>query len=304
MKKVDASIIGNLVIDRIFVEEDLVYTSPGGTAFYGGMALAKLGADVSLVSKIGSDYPEHFSDILNEAGIDLRSVTHSASGPSTSFLWHYSHNLVNREGRISCRGPAIKPEDIPRNINNSGYVQLGIVAGELDPQVLSSLDFDTIHTIAADMHFIRVFSEDGRITLGQGDRFRPFLQMVRVVKGSFEEIASFACTDDMRQALRKIASMGPRILLASNGARGSILLAGGEFFEIPAFRVKEVDATGAGDVFLSTFLFFYCLRGEDPITSAYLASAAASFAVEGSGVSCLGGEKEIRERAELLRRPC
>ena len=53
MPKDTVSIIGNLAIDRVYIGKSLVGLKPGGTAFYGGMALARLKADVELVSKIG-----------------------------------------------------------------------------------------------------------------------------------------------------------------------------------------------------------------------------------------------------------
>lgn len=301
MPKGIVTIIGNLAIDRVYIEKSLVGLNPGGTAFYGGMALARLQADVELVSKIGVDYPDRFLKILEGAFINLRSVSRSKSHHSTSFSWRYSTNLSDREGSVSCRGPTITPEDIPKHINKSECVQFGMVAGELDPEVLSSLDFESIPMACADLHFIREISEDGRIRLGQGAIFRPFLQKIHVLKGSTDEIKAFANTGNLKDALQKISSMGPKILFATNGAYGSVLCAEGELFEIPAYIVKEVDTTGAGDIFLSSFLFFYGLKREDPVESAYLASAAASFGVEAECVSRLGEEEEIRERADLLR---
>ena len=251
MAKGSVSIIGNLVIDKIFIKKKCTDSCPGGTAFYAGMALAKLRAHVELVSKIGVDYPDRFLKILKKAGI-------------------------------------------------SACVHLGMVANEIDPQVLSILDYDNIGLIGADLHFIREISEDGRIKLGKGDIFRPFLHKIHVIKGSFEEVAAFANTVNIRQALRKVSSMGTRIVFATDGANGSILFTRGRFFQIPAYKVKVVDTTGAGDIFLSSFLYFHGVRGEDPVESAFLASAAVSCSVEGNGVSRLGGEEKIRKRVKLL----
>lgn len=300
MAKGSVSIIGNLVIDKIFIKKKCTDSCPGGTAFYAGMALAKLRAQVELVSKIGVDYPDRFLKILKKAGINFNPVIKSKSQHSTSFMWHYSDDLKYREGRISCRGPDITPADIPRHINKSACVHLGMVANEIDPQVLSILDYDNIGLIGADLHFIREISEDGRIKLGKGDIFRPFLHKIHVIKGSFEEVAAFANTVNIRHALRKVSSMGTRIVFATDGANGSILFTRGRFFQIPAYKVKVVETTGAGDIFLSSFLYFHGVRGEDPVESAFLASAAVSCAVEGNGVSRLGGEEKIRKRVKLL----
>lgn len=68
------------------------------------------------------------------------------------------------------------------------------------------------------------------------------------------------------------------------GARGSILYTGNDLYRIPTIPTKG-DSTGAADMFGGAFLIEY-LRTEDPVLSAYLASAATSFAI---GRSMLSG---------------
>lgn len=302
MANATVSIIGNLVIDRIFIEKRYVDSSPGGTAFYAGMNLAKLSARVELISKIGADYPPGFLQILKSAGINLNTVRREKAEGSTSFRLNYKDKLVNRELHLSSKGPLILPEDIPSHIQKSKIVHLGMVAGEIDSNVLSLLDHNNHQVVGADLHFIRDVSDDKRIILGKGTPFRPFLHKIQVIKGSFEEVSAFAGTKNIRQALRKISRMGPRIVFATNGAGGSILCSEGKLFTIPAFKVKEVDPTGAGDVFLSSFLYFYGRAHEELLESAFLASAAASFVVEGKSVSRLGEESDIRGRVRLLKK--
>ncbi len=301
MKKEIISIIGNLILDRILIRDKCTDSCPGGTAFYSGMALAKLKANVQLISKIGADYPDRFLTTLTDEGINIDPVIKSKSKNSTSFLLNYSDNLESREASVPCRGPVITPEDIPRHINQSRIVQLGMVANEIDPEVVSLLDHDSIHIIGADLHFIREISDDGKITLGRGANFRPFMHKIDVIKGSFEEVRAFADTGNIKRALKKISSMGPKIILATDGANGSILYSKGTFFKIPVYRVIVEDTTGAGDIFLSSFLYFYGIKQDDLLKSAYLASAAASFVVEGNSISSLGKVEEIRKRAEILK---
>ena len=67
--------------------------------------------------------------------------------------------------------------------------------------------------------------------------------------------------------------MGPKIILATDGANGSILYSKETFFKIPAYKVIVEDTTGAGDIFLSSFLYFYGIKQDDLLKSASLASA-------------------------------
>jgi sugar/nucleoside kinase (ribokinase family) len=68
------------------------------------------------------------------------------------------------------------------------------------------------------------------------------------------------------------------------GARGALLFVNGERYEVPPRPTREVDATGAGDVFATAFLIHYQQSG-DPWEAAAAASCAASLSVEAEGVA-------------------
>ncbi len=186
-------------------------------------------------------------------------------------------------------------------IGKNPYIQIGTVAGEVSPKVLDLLDAKSMGLLGLDLHLFREVQAGGKIQPGAGKEFLPFLQKVDVVKGSLEEVASLSGMNTVQKAVQKIASMGPAIVCATDGANGSFLYTAEEFYKIPAYAVREVDATGAGDVFLSSFLFFYGVKKYDPVTSASLASASASFIVEGKGVSRLSNMEEILSRASTLK---
>ena len=76
------------------------------------------------------------------------------------------------------------------------------------------------------------------------------------------------------------ARFGCRLTAATLGADGVLAWDGARFYYSPAFDVKPVDTTGAGDVFHAGFAF--SLLREDPIRKALEFSCAAA------GLSCLG----------------
>jgi len=65
---------------------------------------------------------------------------------------------------------------------------------------------------------------------------------------------------------------------------GALLFVNGERYEIHPRAAREVDPTGAGDVFAATFLIHY-QRAGDPWQAAVAAACAGSLAVEGEGWS-------------------
>jgi sugar/nucleoside kinase (ribokinase family) len=65
--------------------------------------------------------------------------------------------------------------------------------------------------------------------------------------------------------------------------------------DVPSLPRKEVDPTGAGDVFAASFLVRYQETG-DPAAAAAFAACAASCVVEGLAASTLGDRAEVEKR--------
>ena len=81
-----------------------------------------------------------------------------------------------------------------------------------------------------------------------------------------------------------------------DGPRGARLWAeGGAPTHVPAYRVPDVDPTGAGDVFAAAFLIALW-RGEAALDAVRYAHAAASFVVAAPGASGMPTERQIRAR--------
>ncbi len=62
------------------------------------------------------------------------------------------------------------------------------------------------------------------------------------------------------------------------GERGCVVAYMGEVKRVPAYRVKAVDTTGAGDAWNAAFIHYY-MAGLDPFESAAMANAAAAYLV-------------------------
>jgi 5-methyltetrahydropteroyltriglutamate--homocysteine methyltransferase len=88
------------------------------------------------------------------------------------------------------------------------------------------------------------------------------------------EARLFVGSDDFEHVLDALGQSG-RVRVVTRGAAGSIVLANGARFEVPAAAVGEVvDTTGAGDLFAAGFLYGW-VRGRHVRTCAELGSLAA-----------------------------
>jgi sugar/nucleoside kinase (ribokinase family) len=84
-------------------------------------------------------------------------------------------------------------------------------------------------------------------------------------------------------------------LIVTMGARGARLNFEGRWRHIAPFPTREVDPTGAGDVFAAAFLIRYAETSE-PLESARFASCVASFSVEAEGVGGIPTRAQVEGR--------
>jgi sulfofructose kinase len=100
-------------------------------------------------------------------------------------------------------------------------------------------------------------------------------------------------------SLPAVASrFGCRLLAATLGAEGVLAWDGVRFHYSPAFDLKPVDTTGAGDVFHAAFAYAL-LRGDELPRSLEFSCAAAGLACMGMGAR--GGIASLEKIEELIR---
>jgi sugar/nucleoside kinase (ribokinase family) len=85
------------------------------------------------------------------------------------------------------------------------------------------------------------------------------------------------------------------VVAVTRGAGGAELLECGAVTRVPTFAVREMDPTGAGDVFAAA-LFVALAEGEEPLEAVRFANAAASFFVERPGLAGLPSREQVQAR--------
>ena len=80
---------------------------------------------------------------------------------------------------------------------------------------------------------------------------------------------------DVTEAMRETLTIGPRLVVETQGTKGCITVTKDEAFHTPTFPVKAVNTTNAGDVFHGAY-YFGLLKGWKLKDTAVFASAAAA----------------------------
>jgi len=100
--------------------------------------------------------------------------------------------------------------------------------------------------------------------------------------GSEHYFTGFKPDLNLEQKMSLLYEAGPKVVIATLGEKGCIVLDEGGFQAIPAFVVEVVDTTGAGDVFHGAYAYAY-LQGWPSGECATFASAVAAMKCRKSG---------------------
>ncbi|MEM2466519.1 MAG: PfkB family carbohydrate kinase, partial [Candidatus Bathyarchaeia archaeon] len=279
-------------------ERRLPYIILGGSVAYVSFSARRLGANVSIISKVGEDFPEAYLWWLSQEGIDVSKVVKIMQCKTTRFELNYSNDMSNRTMRLACKAPPIQIRDLP-NYTQAKAVHLAPIANEISYEIAERLA-KSAEVISLDPQgLVRVFDENGFV-VNERFRDRRILELVDVYKSSKEEIEAVTGIADLPSAIKAVHDFDVEIVIVTTGMKGAVLSIGGAVYEIPAFTPnKLVDPTGAGDAFIGGFLAEY-VRGKEALWCACVGSAVASTVVEGVGPTFFGDKDEIYRRASVL----
>lgn len=91
--------------------------------------------------------------------------------------------------------------------------------------------------------------------LGTQEDLAAALKFVDVLKPCKAAALEFTGEEDRERMAQKLLQMGPSIVAITMGANGCLLASKETIVHVPAFTVKPVDTTGAGDAFMGGLSF-------------------------------------------------
>ena len=272
-----------LVIGYITEDETGCKYVPGGSVYYGSVTASRLGLKASVVTSCEGNFaiPKEMSDSNIEvvpSKVTTRFRNEYQSKCGYSIRKQYVGNLADE----------IRLEDIPLRWRTVPIVHLGPLMGEIGKDVASA--FPQSLVIASIQGWTREVNLN-REVVRKYWAGNDVLTQVDIAICSKEDIHS---TGD----IERWASMVP-LFIVTEGSQGVTVYDGGSESRIEAISVKEIDPTGAGDVFAAAYLIRFS-ETTDPIESATFASIAAGMSVSARGVQAIPDKKAIESlRANL-----
>ena len=295
----DIVLVGHFAVDSIFLpDRNTPFIVLGGSVAYVSFAARRLDANVSVVSKVGGDFPKAYLWWLEQEGIDLSGVVKIENAHSTRFELKYSNNLSNRKLRLKSKAPSIAVDDLPKSLK-AKTIHIAPIAGEVTYEVAKKLRSCAQWLSLDPQGLVRSFDEKGNVIRGALTDKR-VLELIDIYKSSLNEIKAVTGMSTQKSAIKAVHDYGVETVIVTLGMKGAVLSVEETVYKIPAYKSKKVvDPTGAGDVFIGGFLAEY-IRGENLLWCACVGSAAASLVVEAAGPTFLGDKAEINRRAQVL----
>jgi ribokinase len=263
--------------------------APGGKGANQAVAAARAGGDVIFIARVGNDVfgNEAIARFLHEK-IDVFHITKDAEKPSGVALITVDDNGENSIAVALGANEYLLPSDIEQARNS--ITSADVVLLQLETPLAS---VRKAISIAAEKHIPVILNPAPAMPLEH-----TMVQMVTILTPNKTEAGilsgiEITNNDSLEAAAAKLLSMGVKIVIITLGEKGSYLAADTERRFIPAFEVKALDTTAAGDVFSGALAVALGERKglEDAIR---FASAAAAISV-----TRLGAQPSVPHKAEI-----
>ncbi|MGD9144230.1 MAG: carbohydrate kinase family protein [Anaerolineae bacterium] len=268
----------------------------GGSAANTARALAWMGLEVGLISRLGPDpLASRALEHLAEAGVSPTGLQRDPAAPTGLMYIVVTPDgertmLGNRGANVWTDPNQVREEEIraSRLLHLSGYALLS------DPQrsaALLALEMATRHDL--------IVTLDPGMSVPQAalEEMRALLPVIDVLLPNLPEAQRLAGLTAPKECAEWLLALGVGAVALKLGEAGCLVCRGTETLWVPGFSIEAHDTTGAGDYFAAGAIAGF-LRGLDWHGSAVLANVMGALAATRTGAGT--SMPRAREVVDLL----
>jgi ribokinase len=252
--------------------------NPGGKGANQAVAAARLGGNVTFVTKTGNDmFGVEALHIFDNEGIDIRYIIKDAINPSGVALINVDENGENCIVVAPGSNGSLSADDIKDGVFETGPSDMFLMQLEIP--------IGTVEFVAR-----KAVSNGNRVILNPAparqlsDDLLSCLYLITPNETEAELLTGILVHDVMtaEKAASKLRNKGVQNVVITMGASGAYLLSGAISKMIPVIPVKAIDTTAAGDVFNGA-LAVAISEGKDIEDAVIYANKAAAISVTRMG---------------------
>ena len=265
-------VVGYITLDKIQNKYQI-----GGTASYSSLTAQALGS----VSAILTTTDKNRIDLskLNTIPVFIQQSEHTTIFENRDVGKHREQIIHEIADPISF---AILPEDWL----TPDIIHFGPVAGEFDAEWLKN--FPSSYKGITPQGLMRVWDHQGRVT-------RKSIKLPLDIVSQFDAIV-FSIEDVLEdEDIIEYYAQSANVLAVTEGRLGARIYWKGDMRHFSAPHVNEINNTGAGDIFASSF-FYRHQQTRDPWEAARFATQLASASVTRMGMNSIPTKDEVRNQ--------
>lgn len=228
----------------------------GGTVSYSGKLSNALSCSCTILTSYSSAFK--FEDDFHKI-----KLINQGSEKTTCFRNEYSSGI--REQKLFSVADEIRLEGLSRICSEYDIIHIAPIIHELDLSIQQVIPEDSF-CLVTPQGWLRDIS--GEKVINKYIDLRIFKNRIIIIS-----------QDDIDLTLGESLEISEhcRLLIITRASKGASLFINGEVIHYDAIKVKEIDPTGAGDIFAAAFTIEYYRTGN--------ADKAIKFAIELAGVS-------------------
>ena len=231
----------------------------GGKGANQAVAAAKLGAKVTMVSKVGDDaFADNTIANFQSFGIDTKHVRKEpgySSGVAPIFV---DSNSQNRILIIKGANSRLSPNDIDEAAED--LKKCGLIVLQLEvplETVYYAIDFGNQHSIPVLLNPAPASKELDIDYACRCDFFVPNETELEILTG-----LPVHTEEEIVHAAKTLLEKGLKNIIVTMGSRGVLWMTGDHKEVIGSFKVDAIDTSGAGDAFIGCFAANYVISGD------------------------------------------
>jgi sugar/nucleoside kinase (ribokinase family) len=309
----------------------------GGPAGYASLVASAQNEKVGLVSYVGKDFftDSMYKELRENPNIDCTGIKNVYEKMPELRVWYPNNPKQLTIGMIWDKNLELKIEDIPQNYLKADMYLFMPMINEISGQLIKQIDKENPDAIklidiqgklrylqpaylARDWgnmpkNLIEEWTQrenSQRVYYDKCKDLEDILAHVDIVKANEGELEVLTGTKDLNKGIEKLIKLGAEVgnpdlvVTVTLGEKGCIIGYndhGIKYEKIPPVppRTKEIDPTGAGDTFSTSFLIEYT-RTKNIKKAGRYAVAAASLAIETPGPRDCPTRDEIYSRMEEI----
>ncbi|AEH51503.1 carbohydrate kinase family protein [Pseudothermotoga thermarum] len=262
----DVVALGELLIDftpaGFSAEGYPVYQmNPGGAPANVAVAVSKLGGKSAFIGKVGEDYFGYFlKKVLEKNGVETKGLKFTDLSPTTLTFVHLdekgerSFTFVRNPGADAL----LESDDVDLSLIENAKIfhfgSLSLSYPTCKKATTKAVEFATklSKLISYDPNHRPMIWKDPKVAK---QVMVEALKYAHIVKLSQEELYLLTSEEDLEKALKTVMKMGTKLVFITMGSKGCYFAFSKGQGHVPAFNVKVVDTTGAGDAFLGAVLY-------------------------------------------------